>query len=143
MKIKFIDRKNYIISIDNTKNRVYFQMHRQIWNAEDMDLLLQDWKEIIAQMQVNFTILSDIRNLQIQSPKLDKLHEEVQKYVTNNGLLKVARVVSNDDIVNLQFGRIVERSAMPNDMFCTLEGAEKYLDKIANLSRREHSNKNL
>lgn len=130
MKIKFIDRKNYTIFIDTTKNRVYFQMHRQVWKAEDMDFLFLDWKEIIAHMQVNFTILSDIRNLQIQSPKLDKLHEEIQKYVANNGLLKVARVISNDDIVNLQFGRIVERSSMPSNVFYTLEGAEKYLDEI-------------
>ncbi|WP_375561014.1 hypothetical protein ACE193_00240 [Bernardetia sp. OM2101] len=130
MKIKIIDRKNYTISIDQIKNRVYFQMHRQVWSSEDMELFFLDWKEIIAQMQVNFTILSDIRNLQIQSPKLDKLHEDVQKYVANNGLLKVARVVSNNDIVNLQFGRIVERSFMPHNTFYTFEEAEEYLDKI-------------
>jgi hypothetical protein len=130
MKIKTIDRKNYLISIDKTKNRVYLQLHRRRWRNKDTDFLLLDWIEIIAEMQVNFTILSDVRNMQIQSPKLDKAHEEVQKFVAENGLLKLARVLPDNDIVNLQFGRILERSAMPNDAFSTLEDAEEYLDKI-------------
>jgi len=131
MKTKIIDRKNYTIFIDKMKNRVYFQPTNQIWRLKDMDFLLLDWKEIIAQMQRNFTILSDIRNLQIQSPRLDKLHEEIQKYVTENGLLKVARDLADNDIVNLQFGRIAERSLMPNNVFYTIEDAERYLDRIA------------
>jgi hypothetical protein len=131
MKIKIIDRKNYTISIDKTKNRVYFQLHRQLWESKDMDFLFLDWKNIVEQhLQINFTVLSDIRNMQIQSPKLDKSHEEIQKYVAENGLLKLARVLPNDDIVNLQFGRIVERSCIPNNIFYTIEDAEKYLDKI-------------
>ncbi len=130
MKVKLIDRKNYTIFIDKLKNRVYFQLHRQLWKPKDMDYLLVDWKEAIAEMQINFTILSDIRNMQIQSPKLDKAHEEVQKYVTSNGLLKLARVLPHDDIVNLQFGRIVERSAIPNTIFYTVKEAEEYLDKM-------------
>lgn len=130
MKIKIIDRKNYIISIDKTKNRVYFQLHKQLWKLNDMDLLLMDWKEVLIEIHPNFTILSDIRNMQIQSPALDKSHEEIQKYVAESGLLKLARVLPHNDIVNLQFGRIVERSAIPNNAFYTVEDAEKYLNEI-------------
>lgn len=130
MKVKIIDRNIYMISIDKIKNRVYFQLHREQWKLKDMDSFLLDWKEVIPQMQVNFTILSDIRNMPIQSPKLDKSHEEIQKYVTENGLLRVARVLPNDDIVNLQFGRIAERSSIPNNIFYNVEEAEKYLDQI-------------
>ena len=126
-----MDRRNYLISIDETKNRVYFQLHKQVWTQIDVDLLLSDWKEIMKYLQNDFTVLSDIRNLQIQSRKLDKSHEEVQKYVAKNGLLKVARVLpSNNDIVNLQFGRIVERSAIPNNVFYTIKDAENYLDRV-------------
>ena len=130
MKIKIIEKKNYTFSIDKTKNRVYFLLHRQLWNLEDMEIFLSDWKDIISKVQLNFTVLSDVQNMQIQSPKLDKSHETIQKFVAENGLLKVARVLPNDDIVNLQFGRIAERSALPNNVFYTIEEAEKYLDEI-------------
>ncbi|WP_338791673.1 hypothetical protein V9L05_20215 [Bernardetia sp. Wsw4-3y2] len=130
MKIKLIDRKNYMFSIDTSKNRVYFRLQKGVWKIEDMDIFLSDWKDVIKEIQPNFTILSDIRNMQIQSPKLDKYHEEIQKYVTENGLLKVARVLPNNDIVNLQFGRIAERSSLPQNIFYTVEDAENFLDKI-------------
>ncbi len=130
MKVKIIDRKNYTISIDKTKNRIYFQLHKQAWKADDVSFLLVDWKEVIPQLENNFTILSDIRNLQMQSPKLDKSHEEAQRYVAENGLLKLARVLPNNDIVNFQFARIAKRSFIPNTVFYTVEDAEKYLDKV-------------
>ncbi|AFM05950.1 hypothetical protein Fleli_3634 [Bernardetia litoralis DSM 6794] len=130
MKIKIIDREIYTISIDKTKNRIYFQLHNYLWKVKDMDVFLSDWKGVIKEVQVNFTILSDIRNLHIQSPNLDKSHEEIQKYVSQNGLLQVARILPDNDIVNLQFGRIIKRSAMPSNDFMTLESAEKYLDEI-------------
>lgn len=130
MKIKIIEKKNYTFYIDKTKNRVYFLLHRQLWKLEDMDAFLLDWKDIISKVRPNFTVLSDVRNMQIQSPKLDKFHETIQKFVAENGLLKVARILPNDDIVNLQFGRIVERSEIPNNAFYTVEDAEKYLDEI-------------
>ncbi len=142
MKVKIIDRKNYLISIDKIKNRVYFQLHGQcLWEEKDMDFLFLDWKDTIEETKKNFTILSDIRNLQIQSPKLDKAHEKTQKYVSENGLLKIARVLSkNNDIVNLQFGRIIKRSEMPSDIFYLPQDAEEYLDKV--VKQFEESQKN-
>lgn len=137
MKIKIIDRKNYMMSIDKTKNRIYFQLHPQLWKDKDMDVFLEDWKEVIAEMQPHFTILSDIRTMQIQSPKLDKSHEEVQRYVAENGLLKVARILPDNDIVNLQFNRIAERSSLPNNVFYTIEEAEKYLDEVVSQFNKE------
>ena len=136
MKTKVIDRKNYVLYIDKTKNRIYFELHNRRWELEDANLLLLDWKTAITQVQHNFTVLSDIRHLKIQSPKLDKLHEEAQKYVAENGLLKLARVLSEDDVVNLQFSRIAERSSIPNDVFRTLEEAEEYLDNITNEAKK-------
>ncbi|WP_338766778.1 hypothetical protein WAF17_04500 [Bernardetia sp. ABR2-2B] len=113
-------------------------LHQGKWEQEDINYLLSDWKEVVAQVQNNFTILSDIRNLQIQSPTSDKIHEEAQRYVAENGLLRIARVIPNNDIVNLQFGRIVKRSSMPNNDFYDVEEAEKYLDRIVEeLSQRK------
>ena len=136
MKTKVIDRKNYVLYIDKTKNRIYFELHNKRWELEDANLLLLDWKTAITQVQHDFTVLSDIRHLKIQSPKLDKLHEEAQKYVAENGLLKLARVLSEDDIVNLQFSRIAERSSIPNNVFRTLEEAEEYLENITNEAKK-------
>ncbi|WP_291728146.1 hypothetical protein [Bernardetia sp.] len=130
MKIKIIDRKHYFISVDKVKNRVYYFLTTEKWELEDADTLLSDWKEVLTHVLDNFTILSDIRNLMIQSRKLEAKHEEAQKYVAENGLLKLARVLSKDDIVNLQFSRITQRSEIPNDVFDNSEDAEKYLDQI-------------
>ena len=119
------------MSIDRTKNRVYFLLHKGLWKDEDLFFLLPDWKEVVAEMKPKFTIISDIRALQIQSPKYNTIHEEAQRYVSENGLLKVARILPDDnDIVNLQFGRIVKRSAIPSNVFYSVEDAEKYLDRI-------------
>lgn len=139
MKIRSIDRKKYTLSIDRTKNRVYFHLHTGLWNEEDLECLMPDWKEIIAEIQPNFTILSDLRNLQIQSPKFDRVHEEAQRFVTQNGLLKLARITTTNDIVNLQFGRITERSAIPQNTFYNVEDAEKYLDELVEKFEEKNS----
>lgn len=120
----------YSLEVDIQKNRVYFCI-RGHWNKDtQLDSFLADWKEAISYLQPNFTIISDVRTMLPHALAVEKIHEETQKYLIQNGLFKVAEVVAVNDIANLQSGRIAERSKLPMNKFHSFEEAENYLDKL-------------
>ncbi len=65
-----------------------------------------------------------------QSLKIEKLHQQAQLYLMENGLFQVAELVSPNDIANYQACRIVEKTQMSNHKFTSLKEAKKYLDKL-------------
>ncbi len=120
----------YTISYNSDKNRLYFSVYGR-WKSESLvPNFLTDWQEVVEKLKPNFTIISDARQMKPQSIKIEKLHQQAQKYLIENGLLHVAEIVSTNDIANFQACRIVEKTQMPNHKFTTLEKAEEYLDNL-------------
>lgn len=128
---QLITNKNaYSLEINKEKNRVYFCIRGHWDKTTDLNTFLSDWKETISHLQPNFTIISDVRTRLPHALSVEKLHEQAQKYLMKNGLLKVAEVVAVDDIANLQSCRISERSNFPIHNFHSFEEAENYLDDL-------------
>lgn len=131
MKLKQITTTDaYSLEIDIEKNRVYFCIYGHWDNTTQLDSFLEDWKRAISHLQSDFTILSDIRTMLPHALAVEKIHEETQKYLIENGLFKVAEVVPINDIAHLQSSRIVERSNLPMNKFDCVEEAERYLDQV-------------
>ncbi len=66
----------------------------------------------------------------ILSRYMVELFENMQEYVTRNGLCHIAEIVAENDIANLQMARMAERSQVPIKRFDSYELADKYLDRF-------------
>ncbi len=136
MKTLIKENKYYKLYTNTSKNRIYFDITGRISNLAAIPYFVEDWKEAVSQVDNNFTVLSDVRTMGIQTKEMEKLQEKVQSFLTENGLVEVAEVMATNDIADLQSSHIVERSGMPSTKFKSLEKAEKYLDQVvANLKK--------
>ncbi|WP_338766781.1 hypothetical protein WAF17_04505 [Bernardetia sp. ABR2-2B] len=133
MKTKVSQSSCYDLEVDYTKNRVYLTILKK-WSAEDGNKEFSDfsleWQTIISKITVDFTIICDVRLMPVLSRQMVEVFENMQEYVTKNGLCHLAEIVAEDDIPNLQMARISERSGIPLSRFQSYELADKYLDKF-------------
>jgi len=130
MKIILIENQYYKIYTDPTKNRIYFSVVGSIKDINAIPCFVEDWKKAISEVEINFTVLSDVRAMGMQSKTVAKLQECIQSYLIQKGISEVAEVMAINDIADLQSSHIVERSGMPTTKFASVEEAENYLNKI-------------
>ncbi|WP_338762725.1 hypothetical protein WAF17_18175 [Bernardetia sp. ABR2-2B] len=130
MNITIKENQHYKLYTNSTKNRIYFSIIGKIQDESQIPCFVEDWKRAISQVSTNFTVLSDIRLMNLQSKKIEKLHEKVQSFLTENGLLETAEVMAMNDIADLQASQMVEHSGMPTKKFQSIEEAESYLDTV-------------
>ncbi|WP_375560371.1 hypothetical protein ACE193_22135 [Bernardetia sp. OM2101] len=130
MKAILIDNQYYKLHTDPTKNRIYFSITGSIKDINVIPYFVEDWKKAISEVSTNFTVLSDVRAMGIQSKTVEKLHESIQSYLMQKGISKVAEVIAINDIADLQATHIVQRSGIHTKKFKNVEQAENYLDKI-------------
>jgi hypothetical protein len=90
-----------------------------------------DWKKAASYMKPNFTIFADIRLMKSMSKEVENLHQEIQIYLVEQGLLVTAQLASADDLADYQIHRSTQRSNLTILKFATQEEAERYLDKVA------------
>lgn len=130
MKAEISHSTCYSLTVNYSKNRVYFEV-LQKWNGIDgFDRFAEEWKEIVSKITIDFTIVCDFRLMPLLSKPMETLLGQMQKYVTEHGLCHIAEITADNDISNLQIARISERSGVPLSRFKNKEQAEKYLDRF-------------
>ena len=135
MKTLIAENQYYKLQVNSLTNRIYFTITGTI-KKDNVPNFVSNWKKATAELNTNFTVLSDCRMMQIQGKEMEKVHQEIQTYLIKNGLLQVAEVVSMNDIANLQACHIAERSELPIKKFESIEVAESYLNKMGNSSEK-------
>ena len=101
-----------------------------IKDIDSIPSFVENWQTVVARVQDNFIVLSDVRAMGIQGRKIEKLHEKVQSFLTKKEVSEVAEVVAMNDIADLQFSQIVKRSGITNTRFKDIKTAEQYLDTV-------------
>ena len=132
MKTKVSDSIYYDLEVDYSKNRVYLSILKKWKDEDDFSHFSNEWQEIISKITIDFTIICDFRLMPILSRYMVELFEDMQEYVTRNGLCHLAEITAENDIPNLQLARISEHSKVPIKRFKNYELADKYLDKFLN-----------
>ena len=130
MKTQISDSTYYNLEVDYLKNRVYLSILKKWEDEDDFCDFFKEWQEIISKITIDFTIICDFRLMPILSRQMVELFEQMQEYVTRNGLCHIAEIVAENDISNLQMARIAERSQVPMKRFQNYELADKYLDRF-------------
>ena len=128
MKTQVSDSPYYMLEVDFLKNRIYLTVLKKWKDDHDFSHFSTEWQEIISKITVDFTIVCDFRLMPILSRPMVKLLENMQEYVSRNGLCHLAEIGAEEDIPNLQLARISERSQVPMKRFKTYELADRYLD---------------
>lgn len=131
MRTEIAKNKNYEICVDTEKNRAYIKIIGRWLNRDKVEDFFPDWKKAVSFMKPNFTIFADIRLMGSMSKEVELLHQEIQVYLIEQGLLLTAQLASIDDLADYQVHRSTQRSKYPILKFSTREEAEKYLDKAA------------
>jgi hypothetical protein len=128
MKTEITKNENYEIYVDTDKNRAYIKVIGKWLSLEKVQDFFPDWKRAASFMQPNFTIFADIRLMGSMSKDVEKLHQEIQTYLVEKGLLVTAQLASVDDLADYQIHRSTQRSKLTIIKFGNIDEAECYLD---------------
>ena len=131
MKIDIAKNSNYEIYVDTDKNRSYIKVIGKWMNRNQVKDFFPDWKKAVSYMKPNFTIFADIRLLGSMSKEVENLHQEIQAYLVEQGLLLTAQLASVDELADYQIHRSTQRSGLSIVKFPTQDEAERYLDEVA------------
>ncbi len=128
MKTEISHSTCYSLTVNYSKNRVYFEVLQKWDGIDGFDKFAEEWKEIVSKITIDFTIVCDFRLMALLSKPMEVLFSDMQKYVTEHGLCHIAEITGNNDISNLQMSRISERSGVPLTRVKNEAEAEDYLD---------------
>jgi hypothetical protein len=123
--------ENYEIYVDIDKNRSYIKVIGKWMSRDKVKDFFPDWKKAASYMKPNFTIFADIHLMKSMSKEVEKLHQEIQVYLVDQGLLVTAQLASTDDLADYQIHRSTQRSNLTILKFATRDEAEYYLDQRA------------
>ncbi len=130
MKTEIAKNENYEIYVNIEKNRSYIKVIGKWMSKDRVKDFFPDWKKAASFMKPNFTIFADIRLMGSMSKEVELLHQEIQVYLVEQGLLLTAQLASADDLADYQIHRTTKRASLPIVKFGTQEEAENYLDQI-------------
>ena len=130
MKTEIAKNENYELYIDIEKNRCYIRVIGRWTSRDKVKNFFPDWKKAVSYMKPNFTIFADTRLMGSMSKEVENLHQEIQVYLVEQGLLVTAQLASVDDLADYQIHRSTQRANHPIVKFSTREEAEYYLDEL-------------
>ena len=137
MTTEIAKNENYEIHVNEAKNRIYIKVFGKWMSKDKVKDFFPDWKKAVSLVQTNFTIFADIRLMGSMSKEVENLHQEIQIYLVEQGLLVTAQLASADDLADYQIHRSTQRAKHPIIKFATQEEAENYLDQtVAAIAKR-------
>lgn len=128
MKKEIASNKYYKISVDQEKNRVYFEIYGFWKDPSELPDYLADWKRAIGELKPEFTVLSDIRKMKPHSTSVTPLHEAAQRLLVEEGLDRTAEIMGDAVLLEFQTRQYAEKSSMKKREFGTAEEGEAWLD---------------
>ena len=123
-------RPEYQLTVDPTRNRIFYKHYQELERATELPDYLTDWKQALDSVQTGFTILTDVTNLPATSEHLMRLFIQAQQLCVSHGVRQVAEVHSPEADTYKASRQAREQSSMPVRTFSDLWEADKYLDAL-------------
>jgi hypothetical protein len=124
----FARNRYYDIACDETKNRIYLTLYGFWKDVKVVPLYRTDWEKVMNRVQPGFTVLADATRMKTQPADVQALHESVQLMLQNKGLGLAAKIVSDDDMADLQCDSMLRNTGLPVAKFSSPEAAESWLN---------------
>jgi hypothetical protein len=122
-------RPEYQITVDPAKNRIFYQNFGQMQEAIELPHYLTDWRAALAEVQPDFSILSDMQIVNQVNPGLRARFVAVEQLIVARGV----RVVAEIHVPGLPTRRLSDAvttsQAMPVRQFLSLWDAAQFLDE--------------
>jgi len=118
---------HYVIGVDETKNRLFFEMKGDWTDTQAVPNWLDDVKKALQSMRPGFTELIDWTD--VSAIVLTDYIAGAQQLAIDAGLRKAARVYSGEKFLKLQMDSLSRKTSFPVETFFSKEEAEVWLDK--------------
>lgn len=122
------NNKYYSISVSPEKNRAYLKIIGFWRNAEAVPDYLKHWTTAVSKLKKGFTLLTDASEMKTHPKDVVKLHEQAQAILLKAGVVKVAEILRNDDLAEMQLNAVAKTTQFPKQNFKSAEEAEAWLD---------------
>ena len=130
MEATVAKREGYTITVNPSKNRIYYTMTGFWKKPDEFPTYFQDWDIALKSVRNGFTILTDVTQLTTPHKDMQPMFDKMQKILSDAGLRKTAELFSDDVIVRMTLDHIAKSSGMKKASFNNREKAEHWLDEM-------------
>ncbi|WP_276498374.1 hypothetical protein [Pontibacter litorisediminis] len=128
-KTLIVKNQCYELLYHPQKNRVYLNIYGFWKGRNHVPDYLSDLKKALALVQLNFTLLLDLRTMITHPQDVMRLHIEGLEVLQAGGLRKSACVDPSDRIANLQVEDTLVKSHLSSKRFTSYSEAEAWLEE--------------
>ena len=122
-------RPEYQLSVDRTKNRLFYQNFESMQFAPQLPHYVADWQAALAEVESGFSILSDMRVVNQANLKLQTSFRRVEQLIVAHGVRIVAEVHVPGAPTRRRADEVTTNQAMSVRHFMTIWEAMQFLDE--------------
>ncbi|WP_426059854.1 hypothetical protein [Hymenobacter sp. B1770] len=123
-------RPEYQLTVENEKNRLFYQNFLQMQQATCLPHYIEDWKAALAEVSPGFSILSDMQVVNQASQTLRVKFQAVEQLIVQRGVSVVAEVHVPGLPTRRSCDEVTTSQVMPVRQFLTIWEAAQFLDDI-------------
>ncbi len=119
-----------IAKVDIKNNRLYLKFSGSV-SRKELDKLYTDVRFAVADLLPGFSVINDLTECTLCHISAVATYRKISKYLINNGVRDVVRIINNNSLVLKQFLQLASRFAEYIPVYVsTIEEAEEELNKI-------------
>jgi|GEM_PF-506203 len=127
----------YEIEYDEIKNRIIYKVLGYWQNSSVVPHYLEDMEKVLKLAKPNYTFIANLSEAKTHPKEVMELREKAQKMVKNEGLFRIATVLSTGVFSQIQLELTYQKNKMPKNTFYSLKMAHKWLDEEEKLQKQE------
>ncbi len=131
MKNQIVSNEYFTINYDSAKNRVYASFNGFWGTMQIMDEYRSYLTKVCNMVKSNFTMVADLRSFKTLPNDLVPKQKQSMDDLAKAGMSKVAVIVPESVISEVQLKSSMNETAMPEKQFSTVEGGEEWLDSVS------------
>jgi hypothetical protein len=124
-----VSNKYFEIQVDLSKNRIYATF---IGFWPEMNIMLDyqsNLKTALSKVEPNFTMVAHLVQFKTLPASLLEKQQESMLIIAKAGLYKVAEILPESIIANIQLSNSAANTNMPSRQFSAIDQAEAWLDE--------------
>jgi hypothetical protein len=123
-------RSEYQLTVEDEKNRLFYQNFGQMQQATALPNYREDWAAALLEVQPGFSILSDMQIVNQVNQDLLAEFQAVEQLIVERGVHMVAEVHVPGLSTRRCSDGVTTSQAMPVRQFLTIWEAAQFLDEI-------------
>ncbi len=124
-----------IAKVDLKNNRLYLKFSGSV-SRKELDKLYTDVRFAVADLLPGFSVINDLTECSLCHISGISIYRKISKYLINNGVRDVVRIINSDSLVLKQFLNFASRFAEYIPVYVsTIQEAEEQLDKSEEKNR--------